>query len=44
MNWKMAVLSNWKALLLVVQISLLVLGAVTPLGDPIDNPIGPGVS
>ena len=42
MNWKMAVLSNWKILLLVVQLSVLVIGIVTPLGDPVDNPIAPG--
>lgn len=43
MNWKMAVLSNWKIILLVVQLSVLVIGIITPLGDPIDNPIGPGL-
>ena len=45
MNWKMAVLSNWKILLLAAQLSLLVIAIITvkPLGDPIDNPIAPGL-
>jgi len=43
MNWKMAVLSNWKTLLLVAHISLLVISTVTPLGDPIDDPFPPGL-
>ncbi len=42
MNWRMAVLSNWKTLLVLAQLSLFVIGMVTPLGEPIDNPIGPG--
>jgi len=44
MNWKMAVLSNWKTLLLITKLSLIVIAifTVTPLGDPVDDPIGPG--
>jgi len=44
MNWKMAVLSNWKTLLLITKLSLIVITiiTVTPLGDPIDDSIAPG--
>ncbi len=44
MNWKMAVLSNWKTLLLIAKLSLIVAAivTVTPLGDPVDDVIAPG--
>jgi len=44
LNLKMVILSHWKMLLLVAQFSLLVVSIVTitPLGDPIDDPICPG--
>lgn len=45
MNLRMAVLSHWKTILLAVHLSLLVMKivTVTPLGDPIDDPIPPGL-
>jgi hypothetical protein len=44
MNLRMAILSNWKTLLLVVQLSIIAVQfiAVMPLGDPINDPIMPG--
>jgi hypothetical protein len=44
MNFKMAILSNWKTLLLIVQLSIIAVQviAMMPLGDPIDDPIMPG--
>lgn len=44
MNWKMAILSNWKTLLLVAQLSIIAVQVIVmmPLGDPIDDPIIPG--
>ncbi len=44
MNWKIVILSHWKELALIIQLSLIVLQVIglTPMGDPVDDPVMPG--
>jgi hypothetical protein len=44
LNWKIVILSHWKELALIIQLSLIVLQVIgaTPLGDPIDDSLMPG--
>lgn len=43
MNWKMVIMSNWKLILLLIQLGLLSMAIIAGrvLADPIDDPIGP---
>ena len=43
MNWKLTLVSNWKTIILLIQLGVLAITIATgrALADPIDNPWGP---